>query len=387
VADEALRQALRAAEHGVQGVVPITAVPSSIRESIFDWRNTRAADLLFTHRDTAVLTLVALIGLCVAITILRAMTRRKAGRTQVALPAVLNWSGQSSWLSIVRHGALILFLIGIPFFAMALADPYSTLTQETVSYPGRRIALMIDASSSMMARFPAAHLNAKAPNEATFFTTVAAAEAFIRQRMAGKYHDLIGLIEFGDEAYVVTPFTTDYSNILLSLTLIGDWTEFMKFPDQGTTIGLAMEQSTNLFRAFNFLDAAGNLMVLFTDGQDTQVMIHGKPVSEILQGAVQTKIPVYMIRTSYNKSLGAVLPDDIWRPAVEATGGKFYAASDESVIIEAIKDIDSRSAGRVEVKRYSTERPRFAPYAFMAASFWSVALLLQLTIPYFRKFP
>ena len=32
-------------------------------------------------------------------------------------------------------------------------------------------------------------------------------------------------------------------------------------------------------------------------------------------------------------------------------GGKFYAASDESVIIEAIKDIDSRSAGRVEVSK------------------------------------
>jgi len=367
-------------------VVPITAVPTVVRESIFDWRNTRAAELLFTHRDTAVLTLVALIGLSVAIMILRVMTRRKAGRTQVALPAVLNW-GQSSWLSIVRHGALILFLAGLPFFALALADPYSTLTQEDVSFPGRRIALMIDASSSMMARFPAARLNAKAPNEATFFTTVAAAEAFIRQRMAGKYHDLIGLIEFGDEAYVVTPFTTDYENILLSLTLIGDWTEFMKFPDQGTTIGLAMEQSVNLFRAFNFLDAAGNLMVIFSDGQDTQVMIHGKSVNEVLAGAVATKIPVYMIRTSYNKALGAVLPDDIWRPAVEATGGKFYAASDESVIFNAIKDIDARSAGRVEVKRYSTERPRFAPYAFMAASFWSVALLLQLTIPYFRKFP
>ena len=157
--------------------------------------------------------------------------------------------------------------------------------------PGRRIALMIDASSSMMARFPAAHLNAKAPNEATFFTTVAAAETFIRQRMSGKYHDLIGLIEFGDEAYVVTPFTSDYDNILLSLNLIGDWTEFMKFPDQGTTIGLAIEQSVGLFKAFDFLDASGNLMLLFTDGQDTQVMIHGKNVNEILEGAKQTKIP------------------------------------------------------------------------------------------------
>ena len=45
----------------------------------------------------------------------------------------------------------------------------------------------------------------------------------------------------------------------------------MKFPDQGTTIATAIEQATGLFKAFNFLDASGNLMVLFSDGQDTQV--------------------------------------------------------------------------------------------------------------------
>ena len=367
-------------------MVPITQVPSLVRDSVMEWRNTRAASLLFQHRDTAILAMTGLIGLSALIVVARALTRRKAGRTQVALPAVLEWTG-GSWTSIVRHGALILFLAGLPFFVMALADPFSTITREDVSFPGRRIALMIDASSSMMARFPAAHLNAKAPNEATFFTTVAAAEAFIRQRMAGRYHDLIGLIEFGDEAYVVTPFTTDYDNILLSLSLVGDWTEFMKFPDQGTTIGLAIEQSVNLFRAFDFLDASGNLMVLFTDGQDTQVQIHGKTVQEIMSGAMATKIPVYMIRTSYNKQLGGVLPDDIWKPAVEATGGKFYPAADESTIINAIHDIDRRSAGRVEIHRYSTQRPKFTPYAFMATGFWVVALTLQLTVPYFRKFP
>jgi len=367
-------------------VVPISAVPTVLQRTVLDWRNLRTADLLFTHRDTAVLAFVLLAGVAVALLVLRAMTSRKAGRTQVALPAVLDWGG-ASWLSIVRHGALILFLAGLPFFMLALADPYSALTHQDVSYPGRRIALMIDASSSMMARFPAAQLNKKAPNEATFFTTVAAAETFIRQRIAGKYHDLIGLVEFGDEAYVVTPFTTDYDNILLSLSLVGDWTEFMKFPDQGTTIGLAMEQSVQLFRAFNFLEAAGNLMLIFSDGQDTQVTIHGKPVSEILSLAVQNKIPVYFIRTSYNKGLGGVLPDDIWKPAVEATGGKFYAAENEGVILDAIKDIDRRSAGRVDIRRYSTQRPKFAPYAFMATGFWTVALFLQLTVPYFRKFP
>jgi hypothetical protein len=367
-------------------VVPLTQLPTGLRDTFFEWRNTRAANLLFTHRDTAILAIVVFIGLCAMVLVGRALTRNRAGRTQVALPAVLDWSG-SSWTSLVRHGTLLLFLAGLPFFVMALADPYSSLTREDVSFPGRRIALMIDASSSMMARFPAATLNKKAPNEATFFTTVAAAETFIRQRMKGRYHDLIGLVEFGDEAYVVTPFTSDYENILLSLSLIGDWTEFMKFPDQGTTIGLAIEQSVDLFKAFDFLDAAGNLMLIFSDGQDTQVTIHGKSVDEILAGALATKIPVYFIRTSYNKGLGAVLPDDIWKPAVEKTGGKFYPAGDEQTILNAIVDIDSRSSGRVDVKRYSTQRPKFAPYAFMATGFWSLALALQLTVPYFRKFP
>src|SRR6266487_3786782 len=141
---------------------------------------------------------------------------------------------------------------------------------------------MIDASSSMMARFPAATLNRNAPNEATFFTTVAAAEAFMRQRIAGKYHDLIALVEFGDEAYVVTPFTNDYDNVLLSLSLVGDWDEYMRFSDQGTTIGKAIDEGVSLFRAFDFLNASGNAMVIFSDGQDRQVIVEGRRIQDIL---------------------------------------------------------------------------------------------------------
>ena len=286
-------------------MVSITRVPAILRETVSEWRNVHTADLLFTHRSDAIIATVVFIGLCAGMLVGRAMTRRKAGRTQVALPAILAW-GRNSWTSPVRHGALLAFLAGLPFFMLAFADPYSSLTHEQLSFPGRRIALMIDASSSMMSRFPTERLAAKAPNDATFFTTVAAAEAFVRQRISGKYHDLIGLIEFGNEAYTVTPFTNDYDNILLSLGLIGDLTEFWKFPDQGTTIGLAIEQSVGLFKAFDFLDASGNLMLIFSDGQDTQVMIHGKSVTEILAGARQTKIPVYFIRTSYNQPFGGV---------------------------------------------------------------------------------
>ena len=229
---------------------------------------------------------------------------------------------------------------------------------------------MIDASSSMMARFPGGapereraergdllhdrrrRRSVHPPADEPASTTTSSA-----------------LIEFGDEAYVVTPFTTDYDNILLSLSLIGDWTEFMKFPDQGTTIGAAIEQGIGLFKAFDFLDAAGNLMVLFSDGQDTQVTIHGKTVPEIVAGAVQAKIPVYMIRTSYNKALGGVLPDDIWKPAIEATGGKFYRGvrrGDDPQRDQGHRSPVGRTRGHQALQQPSGRSSR--RYAFMAAS-------------------
>ena len=167
-------------------MVPVSDVPALLRETIFEWHNTRLADLLFARRGTAVLTIVVLIGLTLGMAIVRATTRRKAGRTQVALPAVLQWT-RPSWVSMVRHGALLLFLAGLPFFAVALADPYTTFTRQDVSYPGRRIAVMIDASSSMLQNFPTQTLGRKAskgsPPPAVFMTTVSAAETFVRQRV------------------------------------------------------------------------------------------------------------------------------------------------------------------------------------------------------------
>ncbi len=239
----------------------------------------------------------------------------------------------------------------------------------------------------MVIPFQAARLNREGPNQASFFTSVGGAETFIRQRMRGKYRDLIALIEFGDEAYVVTPFTNDYENVLLSLSLVGDWTEYLKFSDQGTTIGKAIDEGVALFRAFDFLNAAGNAMIIFTDGQDRQVIVDGRPIEQILTSATQAKVPVYLIRIGQNKALGDVIPDQIWRPAVEATGGRFYAASDESSIFRAINEIDRRSSGTISIKQYSTEQPQFSPFALVAAMLWASAVALKFTVPYFQKFP
>ncbi|MBM3772096.1 MAG: VWA domain-containing protein [Acidimicrobiia bacterium] len=367
-------------------MIPVAALWERMREELARVGELWAADLLFGRRDLAFTLLLVLVGVSVAMLLLRWALRRGGARNRIGVPALLGRT-RGSWLGPARHLPLLCWVAGLPLFALALAEPYITLAEEEVSHPGRRIALLIDASSSMLAPFPASKLGAKAPNEAAFFTTVAAADAFIRQRKGGQYRDLVALIEFGDEAYVVTPFTTDYDNVLLSASLIGDWGEFMHFPNQGTTIGVAIDRATGLFRAFNFAEAAGNLMVIFSDGQDTQVQIGKTAVSDIMAQAIATKIPVYLIRTSRGKMLGEVVPDSIWKPAVESTGGRFYAAANENDVLKAIQDIDKRSPGSIRVKRYSTNQPRFAPFALAAVVAWTLALVLQLTLPFMRTFP
>jgi Ca-activated chloride channel family protein len=290
--------------------------------------------------------------------------------------------------SFVRHLPLVLLVAGLPWLVLALADPHSVLRQRQETFPGRRIALMIDASSSMVRPFNAPTLRAGTTgSQASFFTTVKAAERFVELRTKGKYRDLMALVEFGDQAYVITPFTTDYDNVRLSLSLIGDFSEFIRFPDQGTLLGNAVQQGVALFRAFDFLDASGNLMVIFSDGEDSSVIASGTPVAAIVRDAVDAKVPIYFVRTRYGREFGTLVSDNEWRTAVEATGGRFYAASDESTILQAIRDIDRLGAGRIELNTYISQRPMYAPFALIAAALWSLAVMLAMTVPAFRRFP
>jgi Ca-activated chloride channel family protein len=370
-------------------MVPITELGASLGRSVVEWRGIGISELLFSHRNAARLAVAALSGLSLAVAFMRLALAAKRRRSGVGLPAILPVVRPSA-LAFVRHGALFTFLLGLPFFVLALADPYTAITRQEVSYPGRRIGLLIDASSSMAEPFKADRLGAGAPSNAAFFTAVAAAQSFVKQRINGKYKDLMALIEFGDEAYVITPFTTDYDNILLSISLIDDLAEFNRFPDQGTTIGVAINQGVKLFSAFDFLNAAGNLLVVFSDGQDTKVTaenLHGASLDDIMSAAARARVPVYFIRTVYNQQIGAAFTDRFWRPAVEKTGGKFYAAADETSILNAIDEIDKVAGGRIEVGLYSTERPWFTVFALLAVAFWTAALVFKLTVPYFRKFP
>jgi hypothetical protein len=349
-----------------------------------EWLRIRWADLEFAQVGTALLIFVVVLAAAIMAIIVRGAARRRTGRRQVALPAIvpgMRWSAAAS----VRHLPLILFVAGVPLFAIGLADPRTGFAQEDVSYPGRRIALLVDASTSMVMKFDSRSLNQQGPS--TFFTAVSAAERFMKRRMDGPYRDLISLIQFGNEAYVVTPFTTDYENVMLSIRLISDPKEWGRFNDWGTTIVQGIDQAVQLFKAFDFVSASGNLMILFTDGRDSELDRQGRPLDALVAEARAYRIPVYMIRTAYKLPFGRVEQDKIWRPVVERTGGRFYAAHDEESILLALREIDRLSPGRIDVRQYSVQRPRYAGYILLAVGIWLAAALMKVAVPVFRTFP
>ena len=353
---------------------------------VAEWQAVRLSDLQFWQRDTAQVIMVALVAGAVIVLLIRAAVARRPGRHYLVLPAILRATSAAP-LAWVRHIPVVLFGAGLPFAVLAVADPYTSLVAENVTYPGRRIALMIDASDSMQTSFKAETLNTRNDVQPAFFTTVAAAQRFVELRRKGKYRDLMALIEFGSRAYVITPFTSDYDNLLLSMALIGDPVEFSLFPDSGTVIASALEESIEIFKAFDFLEASGNLMVIFTDGEDTTRIVHGRSLDDILKSAVDNRIPLYFVRTNYEKEFGEGIPDAQWRAAVEKTGGRYYVAKNEATLIAAIDDIDREAVGAISARQYSSQQPRFTLFAVIAFACWTTAGGLKLFFPAFARFP
>ena len=355
-----------------------------IGRTLAEWRSPGLGDLVFSAKNTALLATALLAVLAAIVLVYRSLRGRLPGGTAIAIPAMLPRFRHSPF-ALIRHVPFVLFVAGLPFFCLALADPYSSLSSRQASYPGRRIAVIMDASLSMLSPFSGQQL--KTQSDTAFSNTMAAAEYFIRMRMQGKYRDLIALEQFGNEAYVITPFTTDYQNLLLSLKMISDVNEWQRFPDQGTIIMKAIDEGVDLFNAFDFLDSSGNIMVIFSDGQDNNVQIGNMSLDQVLKKAVDHKVPVYMIRTAYARGLYDVVPDQVWKKAIEATGGRFFPAANQETIMQAIKDIDAAATGSVEVREYTVRQPRYARFALAAVVLWTLALALQMGSRVFHTFP
>jgi len=161
---EAPRRQARRLTDGQPRVVPITQVPrSSVRRSRMPEHPDGGSavhaslDAVMGDRDPD-----RLAGRSIGL----ARDEGEEGRTDAGWRCPPSSTERQLWTSIVRHGALLLFLAGLPFSCWRRRSVLVAHARgRLLSRPPHRVDDR--RLVGMMARFPAAHLNAKAPNEAT----------------------------------------------------------------------------------------------------------------------------------------------------------------------------------------------------------------------------
>ncbi len=267
----------------------------------------------------------------------------------------------------------ILRLLALAFLVIALARPQEINRKEEVKGEGIDITLVMDLSSSMLAKdFKPDRLEASKK----------VASDFISKRL----FDRIGLVVFAGEAHTQCPPTTDYGmlNEFLSKTRCG-------VLQDGTAIGMGLATAVNRIK-----DSKSNskVVVLLTDGMNNagyydpmdaanMAKTLGIRVYTIGVGTMGDALAPVRRRSDGEYVFGLVpveIDEDLLVQMSNMTGGKYFRATDNESLQRIYSDIDRLEKTEYEVTVIEKRSEAFHPFVLWALIFVFVELLLKYTI-------
>lgn len=272
----------------------------------------------------------------------------------------------------------LLEFAGLLCLGTALLNPVIPLVERTVKSQGLNMVLVVDLSSSMQMPVTGGRRSPTGKVETRLEAVKQAIVDFIRQRKG----DHIGIVVFSNNAYVVTPMTTDYAYLVNYVRMINDRT----LMDEGmTAIGEGLLLARDLLvRETAEEDRRGNVIVLLTDGENNT----GRPVDLALKEVKQAGLKTYFIGVEV--VLGTTVENQGFNDApaliagVKATGGKYFDARDAGQLGQAYREINALEKGRFLTRQQLRDVPAFTPWAFAALVALSGGLVLR-TVPRFRE--
>lgn len=267
---------------------------------------------------------------------------------------------------------------GVFCLSIALLNPVTPLVERTVKTEGLNMVLVVDLSSSMEMpvtggrKFPTGHV------ETRLDAVKQALIDFIHRRKG----DRIGVVVFSNNAYVVSPMTTDYAYLTNYVEMINDRT----LMDEGmTAIGEGMLLAREmLMREESEGERRGNVIVLLTDGENNT----GRPVDFALHQVREAGVKTYFIGVEV--VTGTTVENQGFNDApaliqgVKDTGGKYFDARDAKQLNQAYKEINALEKGRFLARERLRDVPAFEPFGIAALGLLAAGLLLR-TVPRFRE--
>jgi len=268
--------------------------------------------------------------------------------------------------------------IGLLCLCAALLDPVTPLVERSVTSQGLKMVLVVDLSSSMEMPVTGGRQLPRGRVETRLEAVKQAMVDFIRQRKG----DRIGLVVFSNNAYVVTPMTTDYAYLVNYVQMINDRT----LMDEGmTAIGEGLLLARELLEHEGAKgDRRGNVIVLLTDGENNT----GRPVDLALGRLKEAGVKTYFIGVEV--VTGTTVENQGFNDApaiiegVRATGGRYFDARNAGELSQAYREVNALEKGRFLTREQLRDVPAFAPFAIAALLALAAGLILG-TVPHFRE--
>ena len=298
---------------------------------------------------------------------------------ELKISSIKGFKTSGSFWSKFKHLLFALRLIALALLITALARPRTVdVSTKTKTTRGIDIVMAIDVSASMLAKD-------LLPDRLEALKKVAA--DFIN----GRPNDRIGLVEYAGEAFTKTPITSDKNIALRSLRDI----KYNTLIDQGTAIGMGLATSVNRLKDSK---AKSKVIILLTDGVNNSGFIDPKTASSL---AVEYGIKTYTIgigtngtalapvRINPNQTFqyGRVqveIDEDLLKEIADATGGKYFRATNNKKLAEIYDEINKLETTEVEERKYYNYEEKYRPLVLLAGLLLLLELLLRNTI--FRSF-
>ncbi len=200
------------------------------------------------------------------------------------------------------------------------------------------------------------------------------AKQVVKEFVAGRIGDRIGLVIFSGTAMTRAPLTTDHQ----MLDLLIDSVDLTDLPD-GTAIGMGLATAAARLRTS---PAKSRVIVLVTDGVNNAGQIdplsaaslcHGMGIKVYTIGVgTAGRVPVPMAhedplthqRVVQRVMMNVEVDEKLLNEIARRTGGQFYKATDRASLRRIFHAVDLLEKTPLKVKRYVRYREAFPPLAW-----------------------
>lgn len=279
----------------------------------------------------------------------------------------------TSWRVMLMHVSFVITLALVGCLIIALCRPMSYDRFRTSQVEGTDIVLALDISGSMLTRDFKPNRMEAAKNVATKFIN-------------GRENDNMGLVVFAGESLSLMPLTSNRSALINAVKNV----DMNSFAD-GTAIGDGLASAVNRISSGR---AKSKSIILLTDGTNNSGDV---PPTTAAQIAAQKGVRVYTIgvgtdgKTQYvdpygvSTTLETSIDTGTLKKIASMTGGKFFRATDENMLSEVFKEIESLEKTKLEVNHYTRADENFMPWVWAALALLCIELLVRYTL--LRRIP